>query len=351
MFEMKIAFHVNQFSLRGTEVATYDYARYTQELLGHEAVIIYSADHPESVPEVMAKFAARFELVPTADFSAVDAAIRVVNADLLYMLKDVGLDSRMSREVPTAIHAVFGAKPRHIHGDRFAFVSEWLSAECTGGRAPFVPHMIDLPDVDSDLRVEFGIPSDAMVFGNYGGADSFDLALAREALRVALDRRSDCYFLFMNIPKFIDHPRAIFAPGSSDLVRKVKFINTCDAMLYARVRGESFGIACGEFSSRNKPVIAYARPHEASHLAILGDAAILYKDGPELVRLLCGLGSGDFAGRNWDRYSAEFAPDVVIRQFSQMFVEGKANYRPPANLMQRLAAGWTGARKQPARVG
>ena len=33
---------------------------------------------------------------------------------------------------------------------------------------------------------------------------------------------------------------------------KKKFINTCDAMIYGRSLGESFGLSCGEFAIQIK---------------------------------------------------------------------------------------------------
>ena len=41
----KIAFHSNQLCLRGTEIALYDYAKYSEELLNNESIII--ARHPD----------------------------------------------------------------------------------------------------------------------------------------------------------------------------------------------------------------------------------------------------------------------------------------------------------------
>ena len=35
----KIAFHSNQLSLRGTEIALYAYAKYNEEILGNKSVI------------------------------------------------------------------------------------------------------------------------------------------------------------------------------------------------------------------------------------------------------------------------------------------------------------------------
>jgi len=39
---MKILFHANTLNFRGTTVAVTDYARYNQEVLGNESVIVYN---------------------------------------------------------------------------------------------------------------------------------------------------------------------------------------------------------------------------------------------------------------------------------------------------------------------
>ncbi len=49
---MKVAFHTNSLSLRGTEIALYDYALHNQTLLGHESVIFHRHG-TELVPQVL----------------------------------------------------------------------------------------------------------------------------------------------------------------------------------------------------------------------------------------------------------------------------------------------------------
>ena len=39
----------------------------------------------------------------------------------------------------------------------------------------YVPYVVDLPEVDGDLREELGIPENAFVFGRNGGSETFDL--------------------------------------------------------------------------------------------------------------------------------------------------------------------------------
>ena len=67
---------------------------------------------------------------------------------------------------------------------------------------------------------------------------------------------------FKNTPRFYDHPNIIHAQATADMEYKTKFINTSDAMIHARLEGESFGLSCGEFSIRNKPVITWDGSHE-----------------------------------------------------------------------------------------
>jgi hypothetical protein len=40
---MKILFHTNALNYRGTTVAISDYARFNEEILGHDSVIAYNA--------------------------------------------------------------------------------------------------------------------------------------------------------------------------------------------------------------------------------------------------------------------------------------------------------------------
>ncbi len=89
----------------------------------------------------------------------------------------------------------------------------------------------------------------------------------------------------MNLEPFAKHAQLRFLPGNSDLNYKVKLINTCDGMLHARGIGESFGLACGEFSIKGKPVITYALSPQRSHIEILGDKAILYNGKKDLAEI------------------------------------------------------------------
>ena len=58
---MKIAFHDNSLSLRGTTVALYDYAYYTREIIGNESIILYNKKHIANNDDVYNKFKNQFK--------------------------------------------------------------------------------------------------------------------------------------------------------------------------------------------------------------------------------------------------------------------------------------------------
>jgi len=179
---MKIAFPAGTLSYRGTHVALHDYARFNQEILGHESLICMDALQP-GPPELVQRFQSQFECVLTQDWQDASDKCQAAGCDAVYILKSGEQDHQSVPGLPNLVHAVFPQPVREQHGAVYAFVSEWLSQECSNGRLPFVPHMIHLPELTSDLRKELGIPADAMVFGCYGGYDSFDIGFVHEVVR------------------------------------------------------------------------------------------------------------------------------------------------------------------------
>ena len=316
-----IAFHSNQLSIRGTEVALYDYALHNEKVLGHKSLVVYNAGSPHNSAEALAKFSARFVVVGYRQPGEIDSLLSRHSADLMYAIKSGRNDGVWSRTVPTMVHAVFPTSPAQAHGASYAFISDWLSQHCSNGKIPSVPHIVTLPDVNLDLREELKIPKHAKVLGCHGGAQSFDVPAAMQAVRLMLAKSPDTWFVFLNIDRFVDHPRALFLPGNTDMVYKTRFINTCDAMLHARLQGESFGLACGEFAIRNKPVITYARSKHRHHIDVLGDSGLYYTDVRSLVDIIEKLDTEALKARCWDRYSSLYNPQVVMGLFDQHLIQ------------------------------
>lgn len=333
---MKVAFQTNQLSIRGTEVALYDYAHFNETILNNESLVLTKKNHHFPHDKVaVEKFENRFKVLYYDNWQHAENLMKENNIDVLYTIKAGVKDEVESKNIKTCVHAVF--QMYEPHGDVYAYISKWLSDKMTGGKAPYVDFMVYLPDVDEDMREELNIPKNAIVFGRHGGHTTFNIPFAINVVNRIVQQRDDIYFLFLNTQKecenfrnirLIDHKQIIHLPVTSDMKVKTKFINSCDAMLHARVNGESFGLAPAEFSIRNKPVISwtgkdvhkyYAHKHDLAHVGLLGDKGIFYNDEIELERILNGFKPQP--EKNWDAYSELYNPTVIMEKFKNVFLD------------------------------
>jgi hypothetical protein len=283
-----VAFLSNKLTLRGTEVAIYDYADYNEKLLGNKSIIItrdYNKIKDQWDVDKMAydKFNNRFSVFYYQSQEDIDSIVINNKVTHIFIEKAGDWDGLISKYCKNIIHCVFSTG--QPHGDIYTPIGQTIN-NLRKTNYPVTPYMVTLPECDEDLRKEFNIPSDAVVFGRYGGKETFDLMFAHDVIRNILNNRPNVYFLFMNTNRFYDHKNIIHIPGNSDMVFKRKFINTCDALIHARVSGETFGLTCGEFSICKKPVITWGGSIENEHLLILKDKAVIYNNPEELNNIL-----------------------------------------------------------------
>ena len=319
---MNIGFHSNSLSLRGADVALFDYAHFNEEILGNKSFIISDGNDPQTNKDTVEKFQKRFGKVHFYNqIKEIDKIIAENNIEIFYAIKHGHNDGIVSKIAKNCIHAVF--RLHEEHGDVYAVVSEWMSREYTKGKYDYVPHIINLPEVSLHFRDYLKIPDDVIVFGRYGGFDTFDIDFVNEVILEIAEERDDIYFLFMNTDdsflKGKKYNNIKFFAGTADMKVKSTFIQTCDAMLHARIRGETFGIAIGEFSSKNKPVITFARSEEQAHYWHLKQKGIYYYSKDQLYNILTTLKKNP--GYNYDAFSKEFSPETVMERFKKVFVE------------------------------
>lgn len=293
---------------RGTSVATYDYALFNETILGNKSTIVSLKN---GTLESFDKFNNRFNTKLVNNIQE----IYQIPCDYYYTLKYGFNDNNIHPEAKNLVHTVFPAFDPH--GDVYAYVSKWL-AESHGNGYPYVPHMVNLPDIQDDYRTFFNIKDSNLVVGWYGG-DNFEIPFAREAVTKVAAARKDIVFLFMNQTPFCDLTNVIFVNSTTDQEEKVAFINTCDVMIHARERGETFGLAIAEFSSKNKPVITYFSSPEKSHLEILGSKGLYYTDYNSLVAILENLTKKELQGKDWNCYQ-EYTPVRIMEKFNNVFL-------------------------------
>lgn len=322
---MRIGFLSNKLTLRGTEVCLYDYADLNETILHNESIIITRPyDHVmqcsprDTHPLAYKKFTDRFTNVEyyIHPVDVVDI-VRKRQIDILFIEKSGSTEDGLVFDCcKTIIHCVFITK--YPHGSLYTCISDFVNKD-HGTSYPVLPNIVRIHPTTSDLREELGIPHDAIVFGTMSGADEFNIEYIRQ---VVCDVGSNpmyanIWFVFLNVIPFgpaESQTRIRFLPGTADMEYKRRFINTCDAMLYGRNRGETFGIACGEFAIAGKPVIA--RPGEKGnyHEQMLGSRMIPHTSYEECFDIVT----------NWKLYRpttieetgySQFSPERVIARF------------------------------------
>ena len=316
---MKIAFHDNSLCLRGTTVAIYDWAYWTRHYLNVDPIIMFNKNESSNSVDAINKFKKEFPVFSYSNKSEIDRILSENECDYFLMEKGGSPDGVISTVSKNLVNAISGHwQPNWIHGDIYAMGSKWLS-KITNYEIPYVPYMVDLPDINEDMREELGIPKEALVIGRNGGSDTFDIPFVKQAIQVVLNERKDIWFVFQLTDKFIDHERVIFLPGSSDMNTKVRFINTSDAMLHARYVGESFGLSCAEFSIRNKPVITYEKSPERNHIDTLDEKGIYYENYSEILHILRNLDKKEINSLEWNCYQ-DYTPEKVVQKFKEVYL-------------------------------
>lgn len=282
-----VVFHSHSLSFRGSDNALWDYAVFNETVLGNQSVICHPEAPASREPAVLARWEQRFPLIPYRNRSELPAKIKDLGAKVLYQIKPGPFDGFLVPGILNSMHAMFLSD--EFHGDRFAYVSRWASRVMTGHENAFVPHFVPRLASPENLRVTLGIPGKARVFGRHGAADTFNIPFARRAVLRHAQTHPEDHFVFLNTERFGPSrcPGNIhFLPGTADPAEKAKFLATCDAMLHARLHGETFGLAVGEFAVLGKPVLTYGASRERAHLDMLGERALIYTTENQLLQRL-----------------------------------------------------------------
>ena len=329
---MNVGFFVRHFTCRGTEVAIYDYAKYNEELLHNKSYIICFTQEKQftmGFPNERVsynKFSSRFPVIEINDISEMQNVTRDYSLSFFYTLTYGGANDIYQFEnkniwgsCKTIKHCVFDTTSPDA-ADFYISISEKLN-EKYGTSIPVIPHMVDLPNCEQDLRDELNIPKDALVFGRYGGIGEFDISFVHEAIAEFLNMDSNAYFLFMSTDPFFTHPRVIYLDRNIDPVFKVKFINTCSAMIHARHMGETFGLSIAEFSSKNKPVFT-CPCGDLEHVKILGNKAILYTSKDDLLHFFKHTRNLLAAISEWNAYQY-YCPSNIMNLFKTYIFDMK----------------------------
>ena len=308
-----IAFVAAQLGIRGTEVCIYDYMKGCRDILNMQVYLFYPEGCDMTSYE---KFKAEFWPCITSfnSLQHLEQMVKELNIENVYWIKAGFNDGKHIPGVRNMIHSVFNISDPH--GDRYAYVSKWLSDQ--NGGAPYVPHIVHLPEVEGNYREMLNIPPDAAVFGRYGGYEQMDISYIPNAIAKALNMAPDIYFLLMNT-KYLgfEHPRVIYLEGTTDLEVKRAFMNSIDAFVLGRTDGESFGLAVCEALFCNKPVITNLECRDRHHIQVLGSKGFYYTSENELATILALF---EAPAHQYFKLVEEFSEQAVMEKFKKVFL-------------------------------
>lgn len=313
---MKIAFHSNQLGIRGTEVALYDYALGNRDILGNESFII--SDNNADLT-TLNKFKSQFPVYLYNNFSEVEKFIEQEGIDAIYYIKAGFNDGKLVKNAKNLVHTVF--QVNQPHGDKYAFIAQWLSKKMTGDSDNFIPHILSLPNTTLNYREFLNIPKDAIVFGRHGGYSDFDYEWSYPIIEKVAKENPNIYFLFLNTKEFCQKlPNIIHISPTYDLEVKTSFINTCDALLHGRRKGEIFSLTIGEFLHQDKAVISCPQGEDEGHIVMLQDKGIWYNNSEELYSILSTFKRTQPEGY-YKSLVEEYTPENVMNRFKKVFLD------------------------------
>ena len=319
---VKIIFHTSQIDVRGTNNAVYYYAHYNETLLGNKSIITIpesSINQKRNDQIALEKFLQRFSIYIYENKEQLQKFIDDEKYDILYDIKYGKNDNFIFKNIKNCIHCVFDMTEEH--GDIYAGVSEQIARKF--GKTLFVPHMIGLEPIKTqeNFRVLLGIPEDAIVFGRHGGQDTFNIGFCMETISRVVNDFNNIYFVFVNTPKFFQHPNIFYLDKIIKDDEKNKFISTCDAGLECGSLGHTFGLAIGEFSVNNKINIVYGGyTWNTAHKDILGNNALYFTNQDEFYNILTTFDKKLYINRDLNCYK-EYTPEKIMKIFKEVFID------------------------------
>ena len=324
---VNVLFFIRDFTERETEVSTFDYAHFNEEILNNKSFIVcFDETKQRSFNGFVErytfdKFSSRFKLFEIGNISEISIIIREYNIDFFYTQTHGGNDiyefnnKLIWQNCKTIKHCVFDTT--FPESNFYISISKTLKDK-NNTNLEVIPYLINLADCNDNLKKELNIPEDSIVFGRYGGYDEFNIDMAKNSIVrfLNMEESKNTYFLFMNTRSFYNHPRIIYLDKSIDVLYKVKFINSCDAMIHARSIGETIDLSVAEFSSKNKPIITTSMG-DIEHLYILKEKALIYNNEEDLINIMKDIKQIIDTRENWNAYE-DYTPEKVMKKFDEV---------------------------------
>ena len=325
---MVIAFYVEEMNLRGVANSIFLYSKYNEEIIKNKSIIFYNKKNNRHNNSVIKKFKKKFKVLAINNFSEIENYHNKFKIKYIYTQTGGEKTNEISNKIKTLVHFVYPQKFSEMHGHRYISVSNWLSKQFTNNKIPVLPYIVELNKTKKDLRKKLKIKKNQLTVGCHGGESSFDMKFAQDTLLDLVNKKNDITFIFLNIKKFCNHSRIIFLKGTSDEILKKKFLNSCDAMIYGRSLGETFGMSCGEFAVLNKLIISYKYNRHRSHIDYLSkNYYVEYHSRKSLFNILNNFNKKHKLLKNEKNDYLKCTPKIIMKNFKNLLFDQRSKIK------------------------
>lgn len=323
----KVLFQTHAINFRGVTNSIMKFAQFNEELLGNESAIAYNPNfmlsqeskETSNAPYVINLLKQRYNVI---EYSSNEELNQIAGKfDMCYSQVAGHKEDLSIKSTKHGVHCVF--QYNEPYGDVYAYISKWLAGVFSNDKVqfPYCPFVIDLPKPNENggkaFRRKYGISDNQFVYGRIGGWWTFDYEPTKMAIFEIVNSNPDIVFLLASTQPFYEHPQIKYIEPFFDEQEKSNYISACDAMIHARVLGESFGLSIAEFLFHNKPVLAWEGGFDRNHAVTLGPHGLLYSEYSAKQSML------NLPYRTPMDYSslvAEFTPEKSMKKFEEVFL-------------------------------
>jgi hypothetical protein len=132
------------------------------------------------------KFKNRFDVIYYAEPKDLDQIVLDNKITHLFIIKSGANDGLYSKCCKNIIHCVFDIS--QPPGEVYTPIGQTINNHF-GKNYPVTSHIVTVPDCDETLRSALNIPENAIVFGRYGGRESFDIRFVHQDCKYITNER------------------------------------------------------------------------------------------------------------------------------------------------------------------
>jgi hypothetical protein len=253
-----------------------------------------------------------FKIIFYKENNELENNIKLLNIDFVYFINfnnkvidDLNIILKYSKSI---IHSF--NNNNLIYGDRnITFFGNNLSKN--------IDLIVDMNINDnSNYRNELNISNNTYVFGCYDDLNIIDINYFENIIIYIVNNFENIIFIFKNIPIFTTCDKIIFLNDDVIYNDKNKFINTCNGMIYGKIKVDDFDIKLYEFMNKRKPIIAQIDTNYNEDYSYYSNI-ISYNSSDEILNLFKNIDK--ILNINLDSYKiTDFSPNAVLNKFNDI---------------------------------